>query len=178
MSKRKESTKRKQMRKLAEQRKARTAQLSGYAYRNAVRQVEAELIFERWLSKLGIRYRYQWLLEPYIADFYLPDVGVVIEIDGDSHDKQREYDGRRDRAMLRRLDVVEIVRYTNEEVMAGDIRIKWTSTRIPTPRPTPKPKPKQARKVSVTIKPTVTRSGSRLIVSNKRVESLAISENI
>jgi len=35
-------------------------------------------------------------IEPYIVDFYFPDINLVLELDGSSHDDKTEYDSKRD----------------------------------------------------------------------------------
>lgn len=51
----------------------------------------------------------------YIVDFYCSELQLVIEIDGDSHAQQIEYDDERTR-FLNGLGLV-VVRYTNQEVL-------------------------------------------------------------
>lgn len=51
----------------------------------------------------------------YIVDFYCAELRLVIEIDGDSHADQIEYDARRSR-FLHGLGL-HIVRYTNRDVL-------------------------------------------------------------
>ncbi|MFZ5432809.1 MAG: endonuclease domain-containing protein [Calditrichota bacterium] len=48
-------------------------------------------------SQLGIRFRRQHLIGPYIVDFDAPSVKLIIEIDGDSHagDTARKADQKR-----------------------------------------------------------------------------------
>jgi len=38
----------------------------------------------------------QKIIGNYIVDFYCKDIGVIIEIDGNSHDDKQEYDQERD----------------------------------------------------------------------------------
>ena len=54
-------------------------------------------------------------LDEYIVDFYCSEYLLAIEIDGDSHGEQQEYDRQR----TKRLNAlgVTVVRYTNDEVM-------------------------------------------------------------
>ena len=80
------------------------------------KQTRAELVFERELAKLGLRYRFQDLKWRYIIDFTLPDQKIAIEIDGASHNSKeaKEKDEKRD-AWLRGIGW-KICRFTNEEV--------------------------------------------------------------
>ena len=49
-------------------------------------------------SPAGIRFRRQYAIGPYVADFYCPAVKLVIEIDGQVHgvERQAQHDARRD----------------------------------------------------------------------------------
>lgn len=108
-------TKRKTFRKKRQQFNARNAQLALYGQQLRSKPTQAETRFELWLCKQGLRYRVQHVMNPYIVDFYLPDYGVVIEIDGPAHNSQQSYDEKRSRVLLGRTDVVEVVRYENNE---------------------------------------------------------------
>jgi very-short-patch-repair endonuclease len=70
-------------------------------------------------GKLGASFRRQVpLLGKYIADFFAPAVGVVVEVDGKYHGKRGQQDERRDRA-LRRAGF-RVVRVEAEAVL-GDL---------------------------------------------------------
>src|SRR4051812_19660922 len=43
----------------------------------------------------GLKFRRQYTLGPYVADFYCPAARLVVELDGDSHVEQAEHDERR-----------------------------------------------------------------------------------
>jgi very-short-patch-repair endonuclease len=51
----------------------------------------------------------------YIVDFYCSELGLVIEIDGDSHAETVEYDLERTR-FLNALGL-QVIRYTNDEIL-------------------------------------------------------------
>ncbi len=65
----------------------------------------------------GLRFTRQKPLDEYIVDFYCSELMVAIEIDGDSHGEQRDYDRQRT-ASLNRLGI-EVIRYTNRDVMTN-----------------------------------------------------------
>jgi very-short-patch-repair endonuclease len=44
----------------------------------------------------GIKFRRQHPMGKYVADFYCPDAGLVIELDGEAHRERRDHDRRRD----------------------------------------------------------------------------------
>jgi very-short-patch-repair endonuclease len=56
----------------------------------------------------------------YILDFYLPRLDLAYEIDGPSHDKQTDYDRKRDSYVAAKG--IETVRYKNREVFADGFR--------------------------------------------------------
>lgn len=66
-------------------------------------------------SKLGVRFRRQQVIQGFIVDFYCHKSALVIEVDGDVHDLQKEEDERRDK-VLSALGL-RIVRFRNDEVM-------------------------------------------------------------
>jgi len=53
----------------------------------------------RRAKKLGVRFRRQQVIQGFIVDFYCHKAGLVIEVDGDIHDLQREEDARREKAL-------------------------------------------------------------------------------
>ena len=62
----------------------------------------------------GFKFRRQAIIGNRIADFFCPTKGLVVEIDGVTHDP--EIDARRDAAMIWDTGY-RIVRFTNEDVM-------------------------------------------------------------
>jgi len=44
----------------------------------------------------GLDFDRQKIIDNYIVDFYCPNCGVVVEIDGGSHEDKQVYDARRD----------------------------------------------------------------------------------
>ncbi len=63
----------------------------------------------------GRRFRRQQIIDGYIADFYCPQIGLVIELDGGAHRGQKDYDEKRDNAMAG-LNL-KVVRFSNDEVL-------------------------------------------------------------
>jgi very-short-patch-repair endonuclease len=87
--------------------------------RMAMTPAEAHLWRRLKASRLrGIHFRRQQIIDGYIADFYCHEAGVVVEVDGDVHDHQREYDAQRDE-VLRRRELI-VLRVRNEDVL-GDV---------------------------------------------------------
>jgi very-short-patch-repair endonuclease len=67
-------------------------------------------------DKLGVRFRRQFSIGQYIADFYCPEYKLVIEVDGDTHQglQAKEYDAVRD-LFMNSLNI-KVIRFTNEDV--------------------------------------------------------------
>ena len=65
----------------------------------------------------GLKFTRQKPLDEYIVDFYCSELMLVIEVDGESHASQQKYDESR----TERLGLlgIEIIRYTNTEVLAN-----------------------------------------------------------
>ena len=70
-------------------------------------------------SPAGIKFRRQYAIGPYVADFYCPSARLVIEINGAIHDfePQAEHDARRDE--LIGTYGVQVYRIAASEVMRG-----------------------------------------------------------
>ena len=66
-------------------------------------------------NKLGVRFRRQQVIQGFIVDFYCHQAGLVIEVDGDIHDLQKEEDERREKVLSEMG--LKIVRFGNDEVM-------------------------------------------------------------
>ena len=64
----------------------------------------------------GTKFRRQFSIGPFIADFYCPRLKVVVEIDGPYHNSRRqiEYDLRREK-YIEQFGIL-ILRYTNDDV--------------------------------------------------------------
>jgi very-short-patch-repair endonuclease len=62
----------------------------------------------------GLRFRRQYPIEFFIADFYCHQIRLVVEIDGEIHNQQEEYDDGRS-AEMEKFDIITI-RFKNWEV--------------------------------------------------------------
>ncbi|MEB3343061.1 DUF559 domain-containing protein, partial [Okeania sp.] len=62
----------------------------------------------------GWHFRRQQIIDGFIVDFYCHCAGVVVEVDGEIHLQQFEYDVERDRILLMRG--IRLLRFKNEEV--------------------------------------------------------------
>ena len=66
-------------------------------------------------NKLGVHFRRQQVIQGFIVDFYCHRAGLVVEVDGDVHDLQKEEDERREK-VLSALGL-RVVRFKNDEVV-------------------------------------------------------------
>lgn len=62
----------------------------------------------------GLHFRRQQTIHGYFADFYCHQHELIVEVDGEIHERQKEYDADRE-ADLMALGF-RIIRFTNEEV--------------------------------------------------------------
>ena len=77
----------------------------------------AEAIFWSRVKKkqfLGLDFDRHKIIGNYIVDFYCKNLGIVIEIDGNSHDLKQEYDEQRD-AYLKGLGL-KVIHISDSEV--------------------------------------------------------------
>ncbi|MDH7486387.1 MAG: DUF559 domain-containing protein [Anaerolineae bacterium] len=62
----------------------------------------------------GFHFRRQQIINGFIVDFYCHAAGLVVELDGEVHQQQVEYDTERDRILSARG--LRILRFRNEEI--------------------------------------------------------------
>jgi len=65
-------------------------------------------------KNLGVKFRRQQGIGPYIADFYCKEKNLVLEIDGSQHIEAKQYDEERD-LYLQTLGI-KILRFWNNEI--------------------------------------------------------------
>jgi very-short-patch-repair endonuclease len=66
-------------------------------------------------NKLGVHFRRQQVIAGFIVDFYCHKAGLVVEVDGDIHDLQKEEDERREK-VLREMGL-RVVRFGNDRIV-------------------------------------------------------------
>ncbi|MBD1823524.1 endonuclease domain-containing protein [Cyanobacteria bacterium FACHB-DQ100] len=84
----------------------------------------AEKILWQALNKRqlnGLKFRCQHPVKSFIVDFYCPQHRLVIELDGEIHDRQVEYDAARTEK-LNQLGY-RVIRFRNQEVMSNLSRV-------------------------------------------------------
>ena len=66
-------------------------------------------------KQLGVRFKSQHPIDIFIADFYCHQAKLVVEVDGEIHQQQKQYDEGRT-ADLERFGI-RVLRFTNKEVL-------------------------------------------------------------
>jgi very-short-patch-repair endonuclease len=66
-------------------------------------------------KQLGVAFRRQYPVGPYIADFACTSLAIIIELDGGQHAERKGYDARRDAFLLSKD--FSVLRFWNHEVM-------------------------------------------------------------
>jgi very-short-patch-repair endonuclease len=76
-----------------------------------------ELLWEKVKGKQihGVRFRRQHPIDIFIADFYCHEARLVIEIDGEIHNDQSNYDDGRE-AEIEEYNI-KIIRFSNDQVI-------------------------------------------------------------
>ena len=57
-----------------------------------------------------------WIVRYYIADFYVPDKCIIIEVDGKFHENRRQHDKDRTKNIQESYPEVEVLRYTWQDL--------------------------------------------------------------
>lgn len=90
-------------------------------------------------SQLGVKFRRQQSIGPYIVDFYCPQIRLVIELDGKQHFNNKDYDDYRTE-YLNALNI-KVIRYWNDEIQTSINsvinEIKNAIDNITPPQPSP-----------------------------------------
>ena len=78
--------------------------------------IPEKLLWDKLKEKqiYGLRFRRQHPIEFFIADFYCHQIRLVVEIDGEIHNQQEEYDDGRSAEMEKFF--IKIIRFINYEV--------------------------------------------------------------
>ncbi|MEO0441319.1 MAG: DUF559 domain-containing protein [Pseudomonadota bacterium] len=89
----------------------------------------------------GVRFNRQVCIGPYVCDFAARTAKLVIELDGDSHSGQVEYD--RSRTVFLEHEGYRVVRFTNADVMSNVEGVVEAIGRVLMDRPSPSPSRKR-----------------------------------
>jgi very-short-patch-repair endonuclease len=114
---------------------------TGYARELRRDQTDAERkLWARLRDRqIGVKFRRQHPIGPYIVEFCPPERQLVIELDGGHHAEQREYDARRTEFLA--ANGYRLLRFWNVGVFVnldGILERIGSALRDPHPRPLPK----------------------------------------
>lgn len=95
--------------------------LQEYVEQNKANATDGEKAMKDVLEKNGIAFEFQKPClvcgKSYIMDFFLPNYGVCIEVDGGYHDTQEQLIKDRERTNRLAMTGILVVRFTNEEAL-------------------------------------------------------------
>lgn len=85
-----------------------------------IRETPAEALFWQHVQGrklVNAKFRRQHGIGPYIVDFYVREVRLVVEIDGNIHNSDKARD--RDEARTRQIEVlnIEVIRFSNDSIL-------------------------------------------------------------
>ena len=86
----------------------------------------------------GVKFRWQYPIAGYIADFASPAVRLVIELDGGQHLEQQQYDSERARRMA--ANGYRVLRFWNDDVLLRTEHVLaeiWRAIHATPPQPSP-----------------------------------------
>ncbi len=91
-------------------------ELMEFARQNRRNATKAEKTLWQYLRRraLGVKVRRQIPIRGYIADFFIPAWGIVIEVDGASHKNRQAYDRRKDLVIA--SAGFKVLRFSNAQV--------------------------------------------------------------
>ena len=77
---------------------------------------EEKLLWQHVRAKRldGHHFRRQQIIDGFIVDFYCDSAGLVIEVDGEVHENQVEYDAQRD--VILKARGLQVLRISNDEI--------------------------------------------------------------
>jgi cyclase len=85
------------------------------ALRDNMTEAEKALWIQLRNKKLGVRFKPQHPIYMFIADFYCHSCKLVVEVDGEIHNMQKDYDEART-AEIERFGI-KVIRFSNEEIL-------------------------------------------------------------
>ncbi len=83
----------------------------------------------------GVKFHRQDVIGPFIADFYCASARLVIEVDGDIHDTQKDYDAYRTQQFENYG--YRVIRFSNDDVLYNLKKVLAQISAALTPNPSP-----------------------------------------
>jgi very-short-patch-repair endonuclease len=84
---------------------------------------------------VGLQFRRQRPIGPYIVDFYCPELGLVVEVDGPNHSLANEAAADEERTAFLIGRGLQVIRFTNEEVLTQNESVLERIGRTVSPSP-------------------------------------------
>lgn len=93
--------------------------LKTFALENRKNQTLAEHVLWKSIKaeQLGVKTLRQHIIGDYIVDFLLPNIGLVIEVDGAYHAERQQMENDAEREESLNQMGYRVIRFTNEEVL-------------------------------------------------------------
>ena len=114
------------------------AVLKEFARNNRKNPTEAEdrLWQELRKEQLGVKFRRQHAIEDFIVDFVCLEKRLVVEVDGEIHEQQKEYDEMR--TAFLEVNGFEVIRFKNDDIFnKSDYVLKEIKGKVAASNPTP-----------------------------------------
>ena len=75
-----------------------------------------KMLWEKLRAKRcnGLKFRRQQIIAGFIVDFYCHSLRLIIEVDGEIHNQQKEYDEERDKILTAKE--LTVLRFSNQQV--------------------------------------------------------------
>ena len=80
---------------------------------------EENLLWHNFLSHYPYRFRRQYVIGNYIADFYCHKAKLVVELDGSQHYDPQEMEKDRKRTQYLQTQGIRVLRFTNLDIQRG-----------------------------------------------------------
>ena len=84
------------------------------------RATKGEVIFKKWLEKRNVKHFFQHVMFGYIADFYLPHINTIFELDGKYHQNETVYLNDRWRDAVFFKNNVSVLRIDEDKYLNSD----------------------------------------------------------
>lgn len=126
--------------------------IKAHASRMTSNPTKAETCMGSALSKIGVRFKQQYIVGLRILDFYLPDLQIAIEADGSQHFTKEgiALDNLREKHILKINPKIRFIRYTNNFIINDVNFLTHLRAKIASLSPQPPQPPAGAPKTEFT----------------------------
>jgi very-short-patch-repair endonuclease len=95
---------------------------------------------------MGVRFRRQRPIGPYIVDFYCPEYGLVVEVDGQQHTHPSQVASDEERTAYLVGRGLRVLRFSNDQVLGQPDSVLRGIAEAVSPSPIPLPARERAAK--------------------------------